>query len=128
MSGTEQSGGKHLDAAALDRYRRRVASPDELLETDAHLASCARCHDAVRSDAETIELPPADGPEHVTYEELEAFVDGQADPLDRELIAAHVAFCTICSEELADLAAMRAGLAARSPRALHHVRLRRPRT
>jgi hypothetical protein len=127
MSGTDQSGGQHLDAAALDRYRRRGASPAELLDADAHLASCARCYEAVRSDAETIDLPSADGPEHVTYEELEAFVDGQAEPLDRELIAAHVAFCTICSEELADLAEMRDGLEARQPRSLHHVRLRRPR-
>jgi anti-sigma factor RsiW len=127
MSGTDQSGGKHLDAAALDRYRRRVAPPAELLEADAHIASCSRCHDAVRVDTDTIGLPPPDGPEHVTYEELESFVDGQADPLDRELIAAHVAFCTICSEELEDLAALREGLAARRPRSLHQARIRRPR-
>lgn len=127
MSGTRQSSGRHLDAAALDRYRRRVAPSEELLESDAHLASCSRCHDAVRIDVDTIALPPADGPEHVTYEELESFVDGTADALDRELIAAHVAFCTICSDEMADLAAARDALAVRSPRASHQVRWRRPR-
>jgi hypothetical protein len=127
MSGANDSRGMHLDAAALDRYRRRVAPVAELLDADAHIAACSRCYGAVRADVETIDLPAADGPEHVSYEELEAFVDGEADPLDRELIAAHVAFCTVCSDELADLAAVRDGLAARHPRALHQARIRRPR-
>lgn len=122
MSGTDQRSGKHLDAAALERYRRRTALPAELLDADAHLAACSACHDAIRSDAESIALPPPDGPEHVTYEDLEAFVDGKAEPLDRELIAAHVAFCTICSAELEDLATLRDGLEARQPPSLYLVR------
>jgi anti-sigma factor RsiW len=55
----------------------------------------------------TIELPPA---EHLTYEELEAFVDGRADALERQLVEAHVELCARCSGELLDLAATRDAL------------------
>jgi hypothetical protein len=127
MSGANESDGTHLDAEARDRYRRRVAPPAELLAADAHIASCNRCYEAVRADVDAIELPAA-GPSHVTYEELESFVDGHADAQDRELIAAHVAFCTLCSNELTDLAATRDAFAPRSAHALHQARLRRPRT
>lgn len=127
MSGANESDGVHLDAEARDRYRRRVAPPAELLAADAHLASCDSCYAAVRADVDSIELPPAEH-SHVTYEELESFVDGQADALDRELIATHVAFCTPCSNELADLAATRDALSPRSAQALHQARRRRPRT
>jgi anti-sigma factor RsiW len=114
MNGTtRQPGGLHLDAETLDRYRRRVAPPAELLEADAHLASCDLCHDTVRADVDTIDLPPARDA-HLTYEELEAFVDARADALDRELIAAHVELCPLCRGELADLSSARDAMGLRS--------------
>ncbi len=125
MSDANPSDRSHLDAEALDRYRRRVAPPSELLAADAHIAHCDRCYDAVRAETDAIELPPAAGDAHITYEELEAFVDGRVDALDREWIAAHTAACARCSAELADLAATRDTLTARVPRALHQVRIRR---
>lgn len=128
MNRSSQHGVPHLDAEALDRYRRRAAPPAELLDADAHIASCDLCYDAVRADVEAIDLPPANGDAHLTYEELEAFVDGRADALDRELIAAHVALCTLCGNELADLSAARDAMGLRSPRAPHDARLRHPRT
>lgn len=127
MSAAKQSGGRqHPDAEALDRYRRRAAPPAELLETDAHVASCDRCYEAVRAEIDAIELP-AEGQAHVTYEELEAFVDGRTEALDRELLAAHVAFCALCCSDLNDLAATRDVMALPGVRALHEARLR-PRT
>ncbi len=128
MSDTNQSDERHLDAETLDRYRRRTAPPAELLAADAHIASCDRCYEAVRAETDTIELPAADGDEHVAYEELEAFVDGHADAVDRELIAAHVAFCARCSSELTDLAATRESMNARSAPAPDPPRVPRPRT
>jgi anti-sigma factor RsiW len=128
MNGTtRQHGGRHLDAEALDRYRRRVAPPAELLEADAHLASCDVCYDAVRAGVDAIDLPPARDA-HLTYEELEAFVDGRADALDRELIAAHLELCTLCGHELTDLSSDRGAMGLRPPLAPHEARLRRTRT
>ena len=128
MSDRTDRGEPHLDAEALDRYRRRVAPPAELLAADAHIAACDRCYEAVRADVDAIELPPADGHAHLSYEELEAFVDGRADALDRELIAAHVASCSLCANALTDLSATRDAMGLPSPRAPHDVRLRRSRT
>jgi hypothetical protein len=128
MNGTNRNDVPHLDAEALDRYRRRIAPPAELLAADAHIASCDLCYDAVRADVDAIDLPPAKGDVHLTYEELEAFVDGRADAVDRELIAAHAALCTLCAAELTDLAAARDAMGLRSPRAPHDARLGRPRT
>jgi anti-sigma factor RsiW len=125
MSGNDSS---HPDAEALDRYRRRAAPAAEVLAVDAHIARCDRCYEAVRAESDTIELPPDEGDAHLTYAELEAFVDGRADALDRELIAAHAAACTRCSGELTDLAATRDSLVTRSSRAVPPVRFRRPRT
>lgn len=110
----------HLDAAALDRYRRRLAPPGELLASDAHLATCDSCFDAVRAEIDTVELPST----HLTYEELEAFVDGRTDALDRELVAAHTTSCDLCRGELADLTAVRDGKGTRAPRSQHQVRPR----
>ena len=47
----------HLDEDQLDRYRRRVAPPDELLASDAHIAICDRCYAAVKVDCDAIDLP-----------------------------------------------------------------------
>lgn len=110
----------HPDAAALDRYRRRVASPSELLATDAHLAACDECFHAVRAEHDSVELPAGD--RHLSYEELEAHVDGRADALDRELVTAHTAQCAPCAAELADVQATRDALAPRAPRPTAQVR------
>lgn len=115
MSDGDGNAVFHLDEGQLDRYRRRVAAPDELLAADAHLATCDRCYAAVRADAATIDLP--DGPDdvHVTYDELEAFVDGRADGVDAERVALHTEQCTRCGAELADLTAMRDSMSGREP-------------
>lgn len=97
----------HVDVDALDRYLRRAASPEELLAIDAHLASCDRCHAAVASAAGSIRLPPPEGEPHLTYDELEAFVDGRADDVERELVEGHAALCDLCRRELTDLQRVR---------------------
>jgi hypothetical protein len=90
----------HPTAEQLERYRRRVASPDETRDVDAHVASCDRCWGMVRVDANPAIVLPAT---HLTYDELEAYVDGRADLDDRAIVAEHVAQCAACREELADL-------------------------
>lgn len=116
----------HLDAAALERYRRRTAPPSELLQADAHIAACTRCFEAVRAQDDTIELPAA-GDQHLSYEELESFVDGRADAVDRELLTAHTSHCALCSDELADVTATRDALAPRPPRTPSPMSRRLPR-
>lgn len=89
----------HPTADQLERYRSRTLAPAELLEVDAHIATCDRCFDAVRADA------------HLTYEDAEAYVNRRAD---RERVQRHIAVCELCRGEVADLAQMRDAM--REPR------------
>lgn len=108
----------HVSDEQLDRYRRRVADPSELLLVDEHIASCDRCYALVRADPNVV-LPAAGADEHLEYEALERYVDGTATPMERELADAHAALCQVCRMELRDLAGMRDAIKVR--------RIRRPR-
>lgn len=44
---------------------------------------------------------------HPGYDELEAYVDGRLDSVEREIIQTHVEDCTACAEDLSDLTAVR---------------------
>jgi len=59
---------------------------------------------------------PGDGdePPHLTYEELEAWLDGRAGSIDRELAEGHLELCARCRVEAEDLRIVRESLAPRS--------------
>ncbi|HEX8409969.1 MAG TPA: hypothetical protein VF883_14000 [Thermoanaerobaculia bacterium] len=82
----------HPTADQLERYRSRALAPAELLDVDAHIATCDRCFDAVRADT------------HLTYEDAEAYVNRRAD---RERVQRHIVLCELCRSEVADLTQMR---------------------
>src|SRR5688572_4656058 len=108
----------HPSPDALDRYRRGLLPPEELLAVDDHLAACATCRDAalratpavapaLAADAlETLLGPPVD--EHPGFEELAAYVDATQDVVAREVMETHLADCASCREEVADLRAFKA--------------------
>ena len=53
---------------------------------------------------ETQPFESDDGPFHLDYEQhLKPYVDGKADDIDREIVASHVALCSMCAAELEDL-------------------------
>ncbi len=60
MTGTTRNDETHPDAGALERYRRRVADPIELLAVDAHLACCDLCFAPIRIDNVWIDLGRTD--------------------------------------------------------------------
>ena len=43
--------------------------------------------------------------EHLSYEQMTAYVDAKSDDVDREIIESHVELCARCGAELGDLAA-----------------------
>lgn len=74
----------------------------------------ATTHRAERALDRALSLRTAPRPddfEHPGFERLEALVDGRLDDADREIVATHVEFCANCTQDLADLAAMRIELA-----------------
>jgi anti-sigma factor RsiW len=123
----------HPPPDALDRYRRGLLPPEELLAVDDHLASCAACREAALRSVEGARpggldaLVAAPVNRHPEYEELAAYVDAGQDEVEREVTEMHLADCASCREEVADLRAFKArqpagpltlATPARSPRAL----------
>jgi hypothetical protein len=101
----------HPTPDQIDRYRTRSAAPDELLAVDSHLAECDRCYSWIRGTSAdqriTLSPVPSGESDHLTYEELERWVDGKSGPVERELIDAHTQVCDGCRGELADLIRVR---------------------
>jgi hypothetical protein len=54
--------------------------------------------------------------QHVTYQQLEAFVDRRLDETEAELVQAHADLCARCHAELQDLLAFATALAAKTER------------
>lgn len=50
--------------------------------------------------------------EHPAHDQLTALVDGRLDDADREWAEAHLEYCSVCREDVADLVDIRASLAA----------------
>ena len=104
---------EHLSREYVARYLRRELSPAELMATDDHLAACSACRKHVGESSslqrtfaslrENLESEAKRGTTHLTYEQLEAYVDRQLDAAERETVDFHAEACAICRGELADL-------------------------
>jgi hypothetical protein len=98
----------HPTSEQIERYRNRMAAPDELISVDQHIAQCDRCYATLGGDnAHEIVLSIADDTEHLTYDQMEQWLDGRVQGVERELIEGHKDLCDLCRNELADLARSR---------------------
>jgi hypothetical protein len=99
---------QHLTDRQLADYRGRHLSAAELLQIDDHLSGCGECRVRVASEGELRAalrtVPPA---EHLSYEQLEALVDGKMSAAQAEAVRIHAAACRVCSDELRDLESFR---------------------
>jgi hypothetical protein len=96
----------HPTSAQIARYRNRSATAEELLWVDSHIGACDQCHAAVAvdvADAVVPALAPAEENDHVTYDEMEQWVDGRISDVEREIVAGHIEKCNRCHEELRNL-------------------------
>jgi hypothetical protein len=108
----------HLSEEHLVRYRQKLLSPAELLEVDRHLALCSVCRAQLQATgpppqfwSDWQEWPPL-GADHLSYEQLEAYVDNQIDDIDREVVEGHATVCSSCARELRELQTFATGLKA----------------
>lgn len=120
----------HLSPDTVVAYRDRRLPPDEFLAADRHVAACAACATAVAAvpaaDPSAFVLDDAAAADsHLSYDTLEALVDGRATDVDREIAEAHLDGCPSCTEALADLTRFGATMAesARAAAAPPHVPL-----
>lgn len=112
---------EHLSKLKVDRYRQRLMTPAELLDADDHLAACETCcrmlddPQALRSAFSSVRTEMRavahTRPDHTSYEGLAAYVDGEVDEFDREIVKSHLEMCASCAAEARDLLALKAALA-----------------
>jgi hypothetical protein len=95
---------QHLSAEQIAKYRERSLLPGELLAVDSHLGGCEECRSqlsespmATRGFLSAIE--EARG-EHLSYEQMDAWVDDRMDQTERELVLAHIGLCAECARQL----------------------------
>lgn len=107
---------EHLPPDKIERFIARDLAPDELLTTARHLSDCQECRRKInqaKDDSARIlhlreELHEA---EHLSYEQLEAYVDDSLVSEDRLAVSNHLAGCAACSMEARDLESLRDNLA-----------------
>ena len=95
---------KHLSAEQITKYQERTLPPGELLAVDSHLGSCAECQAQMAAQSSegigfVLSISEA-ASQHLTYEQMEAWVEDQMDQTERELVMAHIGTCAECARQL----------------------------
>lgn len=97
---------QHLSREQLERYRDRALPPGELSAVDAHLGLCADCRNVLAASAPTgsvaalLAAIQESSSEHITFEQMDAWVDDTIDATVRELVSAHIGHCAACARQL----------------------------
>jgi len=107
---------EHLSDQLIHSYREKRIAPEQLLELDDHIQVCEECRQRLtegldRDSFETLrrdfrELALA-SPGHVSYEQLERLVNGQAGSIEVENVQSHLDICDLCRSEEQDLRSFR---------------------
>lgn len=93
----------HPSAEALARFRRGELDPPEMLAVDEHLAACDECDAALSSRDVEEKWHEALAGAHLTYGDMERWLDGRASEDEKAELEAHVAACEMCNDEFHDL-------------------------
>jgi hypothetical protein len=111
---------EHLSEQQIRSYRERTLSAIERMQVSDHVAACEDCRRRLRGEAARLPAAPflvselqatlTAEPEHLTFEEMAAYVDGNASPAEREIVASHIETCPQCVGELRELRGFRAML------------------
>src|SRR6266481_6148257 len=107
---------QHLSREATLRYRKRTLPHDELLAASDHLAVCPECREKLatarelsqRLDFLRAELNSSVNSNHVSYPDMEGYVDKSLNASRLLAIDEHLKTCTTCTEELRELESYKA--------------------
>ncbi len=97
----------------IARYRSGTLNDtEEIRAFDEHLRDCPTCRKSLRQQtayaaihlADSI-TPQPDEPLHPADAQMLAYVRGQSDDVEREIIAAHLSLCRQCRADVAELTA-----------------------
>lgn len=114
---------QHLTREQLNRYREGKMNPAELAQADEHIASCQQCRQmlmtpnqleqAVLSLKRKLQFDRTRESNCLDYSRLVAYIDGELDEIDREIVEAHLELCPRCAEDVQSLRQFRDEIATR---------------
>jgi hypothetical protein len=105
---------EHITEENFTAYRRRELAAAEMLAVQKHIGACDACREKLAQKFDTEKTfsalrndfafdNSADEPEHLPYEQLTLFADGNLDDVEREIAESHFAICPECAKDLTDL-------------------------
>ena len=105
---------EHLTVEKIRLYLSRQMKPAELLKADDHLAGCDLCFKQINDSPNArkaagfdfLQSSPQDS-EHLSYEQLEHYIDEKSDEIEREIADVHLQICPDCAAEMNGLLEMR---------------------
>jgi hypothetical protein len=111
----------HPSEELLDGYRKRVLNPDVFLAVHKHVEACSACQEKGLSFAESerdyeklysaLMVEPEAKPYHLSYDEIEAYVNATMDEVDSETAETHLEVCADCKTDLERLRDIKESLA-----------------
>ncbi len=97
---------EHIKEEQLKGYRDRTLPVGELLAVDTHLGSCQLCRTALaglaegKSSASVISGIDQARFRHLSYEQMDDWVEDRLEAADREMVMAHIGLCPPCARQL----------------------------
>lgn len=104
----------HIGQQQVEAYWKGTLPLPELVRLDEHIESCELCR-TLLFDAAPSSLIPTEA--HLSYEDLETWVNQSAPAGQRQQVEAHLAACPACRAEADDLQRFRQQLQRTKPRA-----------
>jgi anti-sigma factor RsiW len=99
----------HLSDQLLQRYGASDLAPEELLALDQHLETCGDCRARVLAQ-QLSALPHSLAAEHLAYEQMAAFVQGELSVEEHRQANTHLKRCAECAWQVSELRAFAATL------------------
>lgn len=114
----------HLSEQQVQQYHARALSSTERMEVSEHVSACEECRNRLRAAKPVKAMVPSvnasvgedlrralrEEPTHLAYDELVAYVEGTANPVEREIAEGHLETCVVCQKQARELRAFRAML------------------
>ncbi len=101
---------EHLKPDQIDAFRGRTLSAGALLDASRHLKQCPECRASLVARGSAAQMPAllaATGNPHLSYEELEGYVDRRLSAGARGRVVTHLELCADCRNEADDLGRFR---------------------
>jgi hypothetical protein len=111
----------HITEIQMERFCARALEVTELVAIAEHLSLCRACQESFQQTiARRREFAPLAftfAPvewvkhEHLEYEQIASYIEGEIDSAEREIAELHLSVCAACREDIKSLRAFRAEIA-----------------